>query len=356
MSTPVSSGNNQPQREAYPHLSDVEWATLSQLAVIIGGTAVTNLLTSSSEDEQHRFINNFLVEQNNRLKKEKAALLSATPASRKKEESLKIAVSTYKGTSKESLKTWFQEVDNAIVARGIQSDDLKIHFAISCLGGQAKSWALGKQMLEDDLAFPSFQLFRSDMEATFEPPKCEFRARAEFLKVYQGKNDLRWYINRVRELVAMVTTSHIDEATKVVCFLQGLNDGPIKKHLFREYPDTLEKAISRALEEDFSAREAARARSFMGTQSSKSNDRQKNYAPRAHSSQGSSGPEPMDLSAVSVKTTGQNKGNMRCHRCQKMGHLSYECRALKPVPRTNTRPGKGYAAGRGEQPKNGTVQ
>jgi hypothetical protein len=47
----------------------------------------------------------------------------------------------------------------------------------------------------------------------------------------------------VRELVAMVTTSHIDEATKVVCFLQGLNDGPIKKHLFREYPDTLLRVI-----------------------------------------------------------------------------------------------------------------
>jgi hypothetical protein len=119
-------------------------------------------------------------------------------------------------------------------------------------------------MLEDDLAFPHFKAFHADMEATFEPPKCEFRARAEFLKVYQGKNDLHWYINRVRELVAMVTTSHIDEATRIVCFLQGLNDGPIKKHLFREYPDTLEKAISRALEEDFSAREAARARSFMG--------------------------------------------------------------------------------------------
>jgi hypothetical protein len=26
------------------------------------------------------------------------------------------------------------------------------------------------------------------------------------------------------------------------------------------------------------------------------------------------------------------------------------------VPRTNTRPGKGYAAGRGEQSKNGLVQ
>jgi hypothetical protein len=154
---------------------------------------------SSSEDEQHKFITNFLIEHNNRLTKEKAALLSTTPIFCKKEESLKIAVLSYKGTSKESLKTWFQEVDNAIVARGIQNDDLKIHFAISCLGAQAKSWALGKQMLEDDLAFPNFNAFRADMEATFEPPKCEFRARSEFLKVYQGKNDLRWYINRVRE-------------------------------------------------------------------------------------------------------------------------------------------------------------
>lgn len=344
MSTPVSSGNNEPRREAFPHLSNVEWATLSSIARVIGSTAVTNLLTHSSVDEQHKFITNFLAEQNARL------------LSGKKEQSLKIAVSKYKGTSKESLKTWFQEVDNAIVARGITNDDLKVHFAISCLDGQAKSWALGKQMLLDDLAFLDFKAFRADMEATFEPPKCEFRARAEFLKVYQGKNDLRWYINRVRELVAMVTTKHIDEATKVVCFLQGLNDGPIKTHLFREYPEDLEQAISRALEEDFSAREAIRARSFMGTQSSKPKSNPSNHSQRGQSSHGSSGPEPMDISVISAKTTVRNKGNMRCHRCQKMGHLSYECRAPKPVPRSDSRPSNGYANGRGSQPKNGNVQ
>ena len=356
MSTPVSSGNKEPQREAYSHLSDVEWATLSQIAVMIGGTAVTNLLLHSSEDEQHKFITNFLGEQNKRLMTEKQSLSSKPSTPRKKEESLKIAVSSYKATSKESLKTWFQELDNAIVARGIQSDDLKIHFAISCLDGQAKSWALGKQMLLDDLAFPDFKAFRADMEATFEPPKCEFRARAEFLKVYQGKHDLRWYINRVRELVAMVTTSQIDEATKVVCFLQGLNDGPIKSHLFREYPENLELAISRALEEDFSAREAVRARSHMGIQSSKPNNRPKNFNNRGQSSQGSSGPEPMDLSAISTRSNGKDKSNMRCHRCQKMGHLSYECKALKPVPRSDSRPSNGNAGGRGGQPKNGNVQ
>jgi hypothetical protein len=153
-----------------------------------------------------------------------------------------------------------------------------------------------------------------------------------------------------------VTTSQIDEATKVVCFLQGLNDGPIKSHLFREYPENLELAISRALEEDFSAREAVRARSHMGTQSSKPNNRPKNSNNRGQSSQGSSGPEPMDLSAISTRPNGKDKSNMRCHRCQKMGHLSYECKAPKPVPRSDSRPSNGNAGGRGGQPKNGNVQ
>ena len=90
--------------------------------------------------------------------------------------------------------------------------------------------------------------------------------------------------------------------------------------------------------------------------SPKPNNRPKNFNNTGQSSQGSSGPEPMDLSAISAKPIGKDKRNMRCHRCQKMGHLSYECKALKPVPRSDSRPSNGYAGGRGGQPKNDNVQ
>ncbi|KAG3148808.1 hypothetical protein PI126_g12300 [Phytophthora idaei] len=46
----------------------------------------------------------------------------------------------------------------------------------------------------------------------------------------------------------------MDEATKVVTFMKGLRDGPVKTYLFREYPSTLEAVITLAMQEEFSLR------------------------------------------------------------------------------------------------------
>ncbi|KAG3134261.1 hypothetical protein PI124_g19980 [Phytophthora idaei] len=48
----------------------------------------------------------------------------------------------------------------------------------------------------------------------------------------------------------------MDEATKVVTFMKGLRDGPFKTYLFREYPSTLEAAITLVMQEEFSLRQA----------------------------------------------------------------------------------------------------
>ncbi|KAG2869815.1 hypothetical protein PC116_g31922 [Phytophthora cactorum] len=48
----------------------------------------------------------------------------------------------------------------------------------------------------------------------------------------------------------------MDEATKVVTFMKGLRDGPVKTYLFREYPSTLEAAITLTIQEEFSLRQA----------------------------------------------------------------------------------------------------
>ncbi|KAG2881399.1 hypothetical protein PC117_g26397 [Phytophthora cactorum] len=60
----------------------------------------------------------------------------------------------------------------------------------------------------------------------------EFRSRAEFLDLQQGKHDVHAYAQRARYLVSNIVTNPMDEATKVVTFMKGLRDGPVKTYLF----------------------------------------------------------------------------------------------------------------------------
>ncbi|KAE8984115.1 hypothetical protein PR003_g23049 [Phytophthora rubi] len=115
----------------------------------------------------------------------------------------------------------------------------------------------------------------------------EFRSRAEFLDLQQGKHDVHAYAQRARYLVSNIVTNPIDEATKVVTFMKGLKDGPVKTFLFREYPSTLESAITLAMQEEFSLRQA------------KLHANVPRPMPRPMVKP-SGGPEPMDLSSATV--------------------------------------------------------
>ncbi|KAG2769965.1 hypothetical protein PC129_g13038 [Phytophthora cactorum] len=126
---------------------------------------------------------------------------------------------------------------------------------MSCHGGRARSWAYGRR-LTDATCFGTYAEFKEELRQAFEPPKNEFRSRAEFLDLQQGKHDVHANAQRTRYLVSNIVTNPMDEATKVVTFMKGLRDGPVKTYLFREYPRTLEAAITLAIQEEFSLRQA----------------------------------------------------------------------------------------------------
>eukprot|EP00644_Phytophthora_capsici_P000811 jgi/Phyca11/108976/e_gw1.16.156.1 len=113
----------------------------------------------------------------------------------------------------------------------------KVAFAMSCLGGRARSWAYGRR-LSDPTCFGTYEGFKEELKLAFEPPKNEFRSRAEFLDLQQGKDDVHSYAQRARYLVSNIVANPVDEATKVVTFMKGLRDGPVKTYLFREYPNS----------------------------------------------------------------------------------------------------------------------
>ncbi|KAG3136244.1 hypothetical protein C6341_g21467 [Phytophthora cactorum] len=152
-------------------------------------------------------------------------------------------------------RAWLVDVGTAIAARRIFDEPSKVAFAMSCHGGRARSWAYGRR-LTDATCFGTYAEFKEELRQAFEPPKNEFRSRAEFLDLQQGKHDVHANAQRTRYLVSNIVTNPMDEATKVVTFMKGLRDGPVKTYLFREYPRTLEAAITLAIQEEFSLRQA----------------------------------------------------------------------------------------------------
>ncbi|KAG2779262.1 hypothetical protein Pcac1_g10631 [Phytophthora cactorum] len=291
-----------------PHLSDPEWEALQRLATVIGEAAVATMLRTLSTTEQHGVALGFIVKE-----QRDAATATTTTASSgttPRVQSLKLHVSNYVGKEGEPLLRWLVEVDTAIAARRIFDDPSKVAFPMAWLSGRARSWAYGRR-LTDATCFGTYAEFKEELRQAFEPPKNEFRSRAEFLDLQQGKHDVHAYAQRARYLVSNIVTNPMDEATKVVTFMKGLRDGPVKTYLFREYPSTLEAAITLAMQEEFSLRQAKL---------------HVNVPRMARPVMRTGGPEPMDLSnATAAGHQQRNNSSVRCFRCGYTGHYAREC-------------------------------
>uniref|UniRef100_A0AAV1UTS8 CCHC-type domain-containing protein n=1 Tax=Peronospora matthiolae TaxID=2874970 RepID=A0AAV1UTS8_9STRA len=318
-------------RDGYSHSSDVEWDAVERMGSTMGIHAVSVMLEALNRDAQHATIAKFIQNELD-AEREKFELLRQQQAAA--------------GGSMHSRRPETLKIDIS-KARRIDDGDMQVAFAQSNLAGRAKTWALGLK-LHDPYAFGSLEVFKSRLRQTFEPPRAEFRARTELLKLKQGKRDVHAYAQHIRHLTSCISSNPVDEHTLVSVFMQGLADGPVKTHLFRLELDSLEQAISIAEQEDFSLRQA---------RASSTSYRQ----PRRYDS---GGPEPMELCYVEsekARSTGYKK-LQRCNRCQKTGHYAYECSAPRPVSRNTGRSdrppmrkgqGRGSAVGAKTQQRDG---
>uniref|UniRef100_A0AAV1TRH0 Retrotransposon gag domain-containing protein n=1 Tax=Peronospora matthiolae TaxID=2874970 RepID=A0AAV1TRH0_9STRA len=248
-------------RDGYSHLSDVEWDAVERMGSTMGIHAVSVMLEALNRDAQHATIAKFIQNELD-AKREKVALLhqqGSQQAELLREQGaqqfeLLRQQQAAAGGSMHSRRPETLKIDIS-KARRIDDGDMQAAFAQSNLAGRAKTWALGLK-LHDPYAFGSLEVFKSRLRQTFEPPRAEFRARTELLKLKQGKRDVHAYAQHIRHLTSCISSNPVDEHTLVSVFMQGLADGPVKTHLFRLELDSLKQAISIAEQEDFSLRQA----------------------------------------------------------------------------------------------------
>ncbi|GMF46576.1 unnamed protein product [Phytophthora fragariaefolia] len=249
------------------------------------------MLRTLSPTEQHGVALGFIMNE----QREVAARATVSTPSTPRVASLKLHVNSYAGREGEPLLRWLVEVDTAITARRIVE---RVPAVEGCVR-HVMSWRTSKGL--------------------------------GFLDLQQGKHDVHTYAQRARYLVSNIVTNTIDEATKVVTFMKGLSDGPVKTYLFRAYPSTLEAAITLAMQEGFSLRQA------------KLHANVPRQMPRPIVKP-TGGPEPMDLSSVAATGSQQRRGstNDHCFRWGNYGHYARECTASVPVAK-GRRDDKGIA-------------
>ena len=331
--TPAKGGKELTYEAFQDRLTEMEWYALVKLSHTIGEAPIAAALTALDTPALREFCQKALVDQAS-----KPSTLSQGPRS------LKLDTSVYKGEEGEAVLRWFVEIETAMSARDLTDPSRQVAYAMSRLAGRAKSWAYGKRLSDPD-CFPSFESFKDELRSAFEPPMTELRTRSQFFSLSQGKRDILSYSQRARYLISCISKHLIDEQSKVVVFMKGLNAGTVRNELYRKLPATLEDAISLALQEDFSLKQSLYRSGFRPKTPGQNNPK----TPSAPSSE----PEPMDLSAATTMPRPPNPGGRKkkpvdkssitCRRCWVKGHFPSECRAPAPVPRPAHIPAPGGA-------------
>jgi hypothetical protein len=330
--TPAKGGKQIMYEAFQDRLTILEWDALISLSKRIGEPPVLAALNTLETPALREFCQRALVDQ---LQSKSSTSSTGFQGSR----SLKLDTSEYKGTEGEAILRWFVEIETAMSARDIIDPSRQVAYAMSRLANRAKSWAYGKR-LADPHCFPDYNTFKKELRSAFEPPMTEFRTRTEFFNLSQGKRDILSYAQRARYLISCISQHPIDEHSQVVVFLKGLNDGPVRTELYRQFPASLEACITLALQEDFSSKQAQYRTGSTPRAPGNSPGNQKFPGRKPPSS---SAPEPMDLSSVSTAPRPSNQGGrakkpidkstITCRRCWVKGHFPSECRAPAPVER-----------------------
>ncbi|POM67188.1 LOW QUALITY PROTEIN: Gag protein [Phytophthora palmivora] len=197
-------------RGEFPHLIDALFESVRKMAGIFGGCILRSLAAATPAEQVER-IEAFDTYERGLIAHVQGPVVELKPAQPKP---LRLKVNLYEWKEGENIYFWVREVELAMDAALISTERLRVAFALSNLGGRAKTWAYTPEATTRGCLKTSFQLWQQ-LRSTFLPANYEYRQRSRFLACNQGKRELHEYIQEMRILVAALVGNPLPEHIKV---------------------------------------------------------------------------------------------------------------------------------------------
>ncbi|POM79861.1 LOW QUALITY PROTEIN: Gag protein, partial [Phytophthora palmivora] len=224
-------------REEFPHLTDAQFESIKKMVGIVGGDALRSLVAASVA-EQVELVEAFDTYERGLIAQVKGLQAPAAELKPTQPKSLRLMVNHYEGEEGENLHFWVRKVELAMNTTLISTEQLRVAFALSNLGGRAETWAYTCEATSPG-CFTTWARRCEQITATFLPANYENRQRSHFLGCKQEKLELYEYIQEMWVLTAFLVRNSLPEHIKGTVFV----DGSILHAVVPRYSNTMEEAI-----------------------------------------------------------------------------------------------------------------
>ena len=265
---------------------------------------------------------------------------------------ISVQIPPFKGESKENVVAWLLQAQNVLSTQGITDEAIQINYATTGLKDAALHWYLNKVVGNNNTPpYTTWTTFATAVRTAFQPPNFQQYLRQQ-LKRLRQTSTVQEYTSQFQNIIGQI--ENMGELDQVTYYIEGLKPST-KMEVAYQAPDTLERAIARAIQYDTAmfgmGRPFSNNNQHTKSSHSRRTQRNNNYTHYNNSNSnnynnnnGSSNNNndnnryvPMELDQAETPRRNfynNNKGNDKkfkgnCYKCGIAGHYARDCRRGK---------------------------
>ncbi len=160
---------------------------------------------------------------------------------------ISVQIPMFRGEPKENVVAWLLQVLTVFRAQGITDEPMQVNYATTGLKESALHWYLNKVVGNNNVPpYNTWLEFANAIRNAFQPPNYQQYLRQQLKKLRQT-GTVQEYTSQFQNLIGQI--ENMGELDQVTYYIDGLKPAT-KMEVAYHAPDTLERAINRAIQYD----------------------------------------------------------------------------------------------------------